>query len=392
MIGDIPMRRFENQIRDHEIIGEMLREIPNVHVGMADGDFPYIVPMVFGYEVTDDKLLIFLHSAKEGHKVDLWRANPKVSLTFSKFMNHAKNEHRGFLHDYRSIMANGLIRRIDRTKEAGWHGRAVQAILRQSGRGSTEFDVPHYMFMDVYVVECDWKNVSAKAEDPIHHKSHVRLPELSEVDHGPIRTLTYDDWGYYFTRKLYCEPGPAGEAALKEDYRIHLELDTWKQYETPLHLTFDWTCDPAIDADILAIVSDENGKIPRRYDVSFYNQREVRGQYITHLGDDVLGTHGHEELIVDLAKIPEYCHRIDFVVSLYDADAKNLSLVDLVEWSVNGEPVKNEVIAAEGKKAAIVKSLVRIGEEWTLVDGDRAFEQWRLSDLFAHYQLAKWKE
>ena len=38
MIGDIPMRRFENQIRDHEIIGEMLREIPNVHVGMVDGD------------------------------------------------------------------------------------------------------------------------------------------------------------------------------------------------------------------------------------------------------------------------------------------------------------------------------------------------------------------
>ncbi|MBQ8589176.1 MAG: TerD family protein [Firmicutes bacterium] len=392
MIGDIPMRRFENQIRDHEIIGEMLKEIPNVNVGMVDGDYPYVVPMVFGYEITEDKLLVFLHSAKEGHKVNLWAKNPKVTLLFTKFMNHMKNEHRGFLHDYRSVMANGLIRRIDRSKEAGWHGRAVQAILRQSGRGSTEFDVPHYMFMDVYVVECDWKHVTAKAEDPIHHKSHVRLPELSEVEHGPVRSLTYDDWGFYFCRKLYLEPGDAGKAAMNEDYRVLLDLNGWKAYQDPLTLDFSWSCSDKVDADVFAIVSDENGKIPRRYDVAFYNQKEVRGGYITHMGDDVLNTKGTERLIVDRNSIPEYCHRIDFVLSLYEGESRNQTLKEISQMTVNGECVKSEAVAVDGKRSAVIKSLVRTESGWTLTDGNKAFDQWRLSDLFGYYQLAKWKE
>ena len=61
MIGDIPMRRFESQVWDREIIRAILDQIQIVHVGINDGDYPYVVPMNFGYEMTEDRLLIYLH-------------------------------------------------------------------------------------------------------------------------------------------------------------------------------------------------------------------------------------------------------------------------------------------------------------------------------------------
>lgn len=71
MIGDIPMRRFESQIHDRKIITAILDQIQIVTVGINDGDYPYVVPLSFGYEATEEKLLVYVHCAREGHKVDL---------------------------------------------------------------------------------------------------------------------------------------------------------------------------------------------------------------------------------------------------------------------------------------------------------------------------------
>lgn len=116
MVGDIPMRRFENQVHDREMIKAILDNILIVNLGINDGDYPYVVPLTFGYEITEEQLLIYLHCAREGHKVDLWRKNPKVSLTFSTHTNHPNNLYKGAMHDFRSIMANGRIRQVSRQK------------------------------------------------------------------------------------------------------------------------------------------------------------------------------------------------------------------------------------------------------------------------------------
>ena len=181
MIGDIPMRRFESQVWDREIIRAILDQIQIVHVGINDGDYPYVVPMNFGYEMAEDRLLVYLHCAKEGHKVDLWTANPKVSLTFSMFTNHPNDLYRGAMHDFRSVMANGIIRRLVPHESGAQHGRAVQAILSHNGRRPNQFSVPHYMFMDVYVVECDWAHVTAKSEEPMDRAEEAAFPSLEEM-------------------------------------------------------------------------------------------------------------------------------------------------------------------------------------------------------------------
>jgi nitroimidazol reductase NimA-like FMN-containing flavoprotein (pyridoxamine 5'-phosphate oxidase superfamily) len=49
-----------------------------LHLGMVDGDEPYVVPMNYGYTTEDGKLTVYLHGALWGRKLDIIRVNPKV--------------------------------------------------------------------------------------------------------------------------------------------------------------------------------------------------------------------------------------------------------------------------------------------------------------------------
>ena len=52
-----------------------------IRLAMNNGDFPYIIPVNFGYELTSNNQLIFyIHGAKVGTKVELIRQNPLVSF------------------------------------------------------------------------------------------------------------------------------------------------------------------------------------------------------------------------------------------------------------------------------------------------------------------------
>ncbi len=72
------MTRRERQIFDINKVLEILDKSKIVHLGMVDGDEPYVVPMNYGYTYENEKLTIWLHGATTGRKLDIIRKNPKV--------------------------------------------------------------------------------------------------------------------------------------------------------------------------------------------------------------------------------------------------------------------------------------------------------------------------
>lgn len=72
------MTRRERQIFDIDKILEILDKSKVIHIGMVDGDEPYVVPMNYGYTYENEKLTIWLHGAATGRKLDIIRKNPKV--------------------------------------------------------------------------------------------------------------------------------------------------------------------------------------------------------------------------------------------------------------------------------------------------------------------------
>lgn len=72
------MTRREREVTDIEEICGILDRAKIVHVGMVDGNRPYVVPMNYGYTLNDGKLTFYLHGAMRGRKLDVIRANPNV--------------------------------------------------------------------------------------------------------------------------------------------------------------------------------------------------------------------------------------------------------------------------------------------------------------------------
>ena len=73
--------RREREVTDPAQILDILNRSKIVHVGMVDGDEPYVLPMNYGFTMEDGKLTVYLHGALWGRKLDLIRTNPKVFIS-----------------------------------------------------------------------------------------------------------------------------------------------------------------------------------------------------------------------------------------------------------------------------------------------------------------------
>ena len=74
------MRRKDREITRIEDILSIVDRAKVLRLGLFDDNFPYIVPLHFGYEYAEGKLIFYMHSAKEGHKLDLIRQNQNVCI------------------------------------------------------------------------------------------------------------------------------------------------------------------------------------------------------------------------------------------------------------------------------------------------------------------------
>ena len=74
------MRRKDREITDIETIRAILDKAKVLHLAMIDGARPYVVPMNYGYALADGRLTLYLHSAKEGRKLDVLQNNDRVAF------------------------------------------------------------------------------------------------------------------------------------------------------------------------------------------------------------------------------------------------------------------------------------------------------------------------
>ena len=72
------MTRREREITDRQEILSILDRSKITHIGLVDGDEPYVVPLNYGYTMEEDQLTLYLHGALKGRKIDVMRKNPKV--------------------------------------------------------------------------------------------------------------------------------------------------------------------------------------------------------------------------------------------------------------------------------------------------------------------------
>ncbi|MDR0494522.1 MAG: pyridoxamine 5'-phosphate oxidase family protein [Treponema sp.] len=164
------MYHADREIRDRKIIMAILDMCDVINIGFFDDEYPYVLPVNFGYEF-EDNLVFYTHHAIEGYKNKLIKSSPKVCVVTHKFMDHIRNNYDNSGHDYRSVMAFGEMSFIAR--ESGEYGKAWAALCRCNGRA-----VPDAVFKPEFKVlmgkiVCRPGNVAGKAQRHITELDQV---------------------------------------------------------------------------------------------------------------------------------------------------------------------------------------------------------------------------
>ena len=78
------MRRKDREVLGDENIAKIIEQCTTCHVAMTDdanASMPYVIPLSFGYSLTDGVLELYFHCAHVGKKLDCIRKNPNVAFS-----------------------------------------------------------------------------------------------------------------------------------------------------------------------------------------------------------------------------------------------------------------------------------------------------------------------
>ena len=158
------MTKRERQITDPKQIKAILDASKVLHLGLAVDNEPYVVPLNYGYTMEDGKLVIYLHGAQRGKKLDMIRSNPRVFFEMDcdrvPFDGVMPCQY-GMV--YSSIMGRGLAHIVEDVEEK----KKAMTILMKTQTGK-DFTFEDRLVSMVAVIRIDVAEYTAK---------HRPLPE-----------------------------------------------------------------------------------------------------------------------------------------------------------------------------------------------------------------------
>lgn len=153
------MRRADREITDIAEIEKILEQAQIIRLAMVDEGSPYLVAMNFVYR---DHAL-YMHSAKEGRKIDILKKNNRVAfqtetcaeLLLAKDAWNCSTR-------YQSVFGTGRALLVD-DKEG--KQQALDAIMAKHKRGNTEkaeYEYPEKVFDRTLVIKVEIESMTGK--------------------------------------------------------------------------------------------------------------------------------------------------------------------------------------------------------------------------------------
>ncbi len=111
------MRRDEREVINIEDIFDILQRCDTIRIGMNGGDCPYVIPMTFGCELTDGRIIIYFHSAGAGRKWEILNRDPHICVEADLYYKVAKRENGDITAIYESVIGTGIAERLTDQKD-----------------------------------------------------------------------------------------------------------------------------------------------------------------------------------------------------------------------------------------------------------------------------------
>lgn len=149
------MRRKDREIIDSELIEKIVSTALICRVGMIDDGRPYIVPMNFAYQ---DKCL-YLHSAREGQKIEILKRNNQVCFEMELDTELVKSKQPcKWSMRYLSVIGFGKAHFIDDllTKQASLD------LIMQKYSASQPYQYPEQILSKLLIIKVEIEEITGK--------------------------------------------------------------------------------------------------------------------------------------------------------------------------------------------------------------------------------------
>ena len=128
------------------------------------------------------------------------------------------------------------------------------------------------------------------------------------------------------------------------------------------------------DLDASVFMLDASGKVPSDDEFVFYGNLKHKSGSVEHLGDNLTGQGegDDEEIKINLAAVPENIQKIDFTVTIYEAEQRNQNFgqvenafIRVVNAANNEELIRYDLAEDFSiETAVVVGQLYRHNGEW----------------------------
>jgi|GEM_PF-37119 len=104
------MRRSDREVKDFEDAVGIIKKCDVCRLALWDEEYPYILPLNFGVQVSNGNITLYFHGAVDGKKLDLIRKNNKASFEMDCSHNLITDVTAGYCTmEYESVIGNGTI-------------------------------------------------------------------------------------------------------------------------------------------------------------------------------------------------------------------------------------------------------------------------------------------
>lgn len=154
------MRRKDREIKEISEVLDIVERSKVLRMGLFDGEYPYIVPLHYGYEYKNGVLVFYVHGATEGHKIDLIHVNPNTCIELEADMEIVSGEDIPCQYGayYASVIGCGTVELVKDEQEMI---RGLTLLMKkQIGR---ELSITPQMAQTVQVMKITINHFSAKS-------------------------------------------------------------------------------------------------------------------------------------------------------------------------------------------------------------------------------------
>lgn len=161
------MRRKDREITNFQEIIKIIDECEIIRLGLSNGNYPYIVPVNFAYQVVNNQIYIYIHGAMAGKKYEMLCNNPFCSFEMDiplqiKCIVDKKN----VTMKYKSIMGKAETSFLNGQEKQN----AIDNIIMARHKETKNFKYDHNAIAHTAVVKLTVTEITAKA-NPIWKKA-----------------------------------------------------------------------------------------------------------------------------------------------------------------------------------------------------------------------------